>query len=87
VTFLLAIPLDVIRQRVINRAGGKDRFDQMDERLHQAVIDGYRRLASENPGRVVTLDGSLSPGEIHRRILREIQIRQANPLAPANPDV
>ena len=59
--------------------------DEGGRGLHQAVIDGYRRLAEENPKRVVTLDGTMSPEEIHRRIVREIQLRQANPLPP--PDV
>jgi len=67
-TFLLMIPLSVIRERVISRGQG-DRFDLMGEEHHQMVIDGYSKIAEQNPDRVKILDGTLSPEAIHTEII------------------
>jgi dTMP kinase len=76
VTFMLMVPLETIKQRVIARGHG-DRFDMMGLTAHQHIIDEYWRLAKEYPERIITLDGTKPRDELHQEILSQIHARQS----------
>ena len=39
--------------------------------FHIKVVEGYRKLAAMNSGRIHRIDGNLSIEEIHRQIITE----------------
>jgi dTMP kinase len=63
-TFLLDLPAEVSAQRVRAR-GGSDRLEREDVGFHERVRAGYLELAQRFPGRIVVLDASAAPDEVH----------------------
>jgi dTMP kinase len=77
-TILFELDLDVARARLHARLGqsrsereqrGMKRFDEEGPGFHLRVRDGYRKLASDNPDRIVTVDASGSVEGTHRRVM------------------
>ena len=61
-TFLLLVdPAEAAR-----RAGATDRLEREDESFRSAVAAAYEQLAALFPERIVPLDGTMPPEEIHR---------------------
>lgn len=60
---LLDCPVDVSRERVANRPGGKDRMDLQDDAFHTRVRDGFLDLARQAPQYRV-LDGTRPPEDL-----------------------
>lgn len=56
------------RKRGPRLPGVTDRFEDEEISFHQRVREGYRRIASENPGLWVALDASLSIEEVEEEI-------------------
>ena len=52
-----------------------DRIELENIKFHMDVYEGYKKLAKQNPGRVMTINGSRSPDEIHKDILNIIKER------------
>jgi dTMP kinase len=69
-TFLLDVPVDVCLERISGRSADRTIYERKD-RLE--TIDGnYRRLASlyeQYYGRLITIDGTGSPAEVHSAIV------------------
>ena len=57
-----------------NRATGEAeaRIDQQPLAFHQRVAEGYRRIASLEPSRFRTIDGSGTPAEVAERVWAEV---------------
>jgi dTMP kinase len=68
-TFVLALGADESARRV---GASPDRLEREGAAFRQRVEDGYRELAERYPDRIVTLDGSLPPGELADRIYSEL---------------
>lgn len=74
--------LDVEAQEGLHRAredsdkhnSQGDRIERENERFHQSVRDGYRKLAEEEPERCVLLPRSQSIESIHESILQEVNV-------------
>jgi len=59
-TFLIDLPVEVSRARVLAR-GGADRLEREDAVFHTRVRDGYLALAQRFTNRYVVLDGTQPP--------------------------
>jgi dTMP kinase len=81
ITFLLDLPPAVglarTRERGLAAANGKsespqpaDRFEQEALEFHDRVRNGFLRLAQEEPQRIMVLDASLPPAQVHEQIKR-----------------
>lgn len=76
-TYLVDVPVEVAASR---RAGETaDRMESSGEAFYMRVRMAYLALAARHPARVVILDGTLAPDEIHARILADVRA-----LAPAD---
>ncbi len=69
-TYVLDVPLAVATSR---RGGPEDRMEAAGESFFERVRDGYRAVAIAEPGRVVMLDGTAAPDDIHGRIWADIE--------------
>lgn len=68
-TFLLDCPVEIGLDRAFRRNEaaldtGQDRFEREEIAFHQAVRQGYLRLAAEEPDRFVVKDGTLDQGRL-----------------------
>jgi dTMP kinase len=69
-TYLLLVEPEVGRGR------GKARPDRVEAEpleFHRRVVDAYRRLAAQEPGRILALDGTLPAEEVNRRIVADVR--------------
>lgn len=63
---LLDVPPDVAVSRL---AGDPDRMEAAGQAFHDRVADGYRKLAADNPGRWVVVDGTGTVDEVAARVM------------------
>jgi dTMP kinase len=66
-TFLLDLPPEVGLGR---NQKGPDRLEQEDLEFHRRVRQGYLQLQRAEPERIVLIDATLSPQELHQRVLK-----------------
>jgi dTMP kinase len=65
VTFVLEVDLDTSAERV---GQSPDRIEREGREFRQRVLDGYRIVAGKFEERVVLLDGTRPPAELHEEI-------------------
>jgi dTMP kinase len=65
VTFVLEIDPHTSAERV---GATPDRIEREGQDFRQRVLDGYRIVADKYPDRVVLLDGTRPPDELHEEI-------------------
>ena len=58
VTLLLDIPQTESRQRVADRQGQADRFEQERDAFHVRLTEGFRQLAEQEPQRIRRIDST-----------------------------
>jgi dTMP kinase len=63
-TFVLDLPVDVGMQRVAERAGQSDRFEQQQQAFFQRVRQAYLRRANAHPARYQVIDASAPLSEV-----------------------
>ena len=51
-----------------------DRIELEDRDFHQNVYEGYKKLAKDNPDKIVTIDARREPREIHEEIVNKVNI-------------
>lgn len=68
VTFFLNVSVDKARERMLSR--GMDFFDRLSNDYHSTMRNEYLSIATDR--KWVVIDGTKSPLEIHRGILREL---------------
>lgn len=73
-TVLLDVSAEEGRSR---REGVHDRLEREDDTFHEAVRQGYLRLAAQDPGRYLILDAGADPLQLHRAVCRELASRRA----------
>src|SRR5215468_10803136 len=56
------------------RDRGLDAFERMDLAFHRRVREGYLQIARAEKGRVVVLDGGLSPDALEREVARMVDV-------------
>ena len=67
-TFLLDLPV----KDGLSRVRRTDRIEQEVEEFHDRVRNEYLKIASEEPDRVVVLDGMEDKREIHRKVVEAV---------------
>lgn len=74
----LTIFMDLDAEQGIKRKKKQAELDRMeleDLSFHKRVVEGYRKLATLYPERIVPIDATLSIEEIHTRIVEEVKKR------------
>jgi dTMP kinase len=71
----LTVLLRVDPETGLGRAGSDDRFEAEGVAFQQLVAGAYEEIAQREPDRVVVVDGSGSPEEVHSRILEVVKAR------------
>lgn len=71
-TILLDIPPEVSAQRVADRNGATDRFEQEEISFHKTLRDGFLELATQNPTRIKVINSLQEVEEVATNILHAI---------------
>lgn len=71
ITLFIDISLDTMRLR----SGGMvhDRIESSGIEFYTRVRDGYRQIASDNPDRIITINGEESPEKVFAQIQKSIE--------------
>ncbi len=57
-TLVLDVPVSVSRQRSASRGGMADRYEAMDDNVHQRIRDGFLARAASHPERYAVVDAT-----------------------------
>lgn len=68
-TFLLDLPV----KDGLSRLRRADRIELEEEQFHDKVRKEYLNIATQEPGRVMVLDGKRDKGEIHSRVVEVVE--------------
>ena len=75
-THVIDVPTEVSLARIRQRASDlPDRMERQNISFYTKVREGYLLLARQWPGRVVVVDGTLSPDALEKKIWAEVQKR------------
>ena len=78
VTFVLDIDAATAESRMQKKPRKADRMEQQPSEFYERVREGYRKLAAQEPERIVLIDGSRDSGKIESEIWRTILSRFRN---------
>ncbi|MGH7058330.1 MAG: dTMP kinase, partial [Acetobacteraceae bacterium] len=76
-TFILDVPHDVQRRRLVGRTDTADRYERLGEDFIARVHTGFRVIAAAHPERCVLIDGAGDVASVHGRILAIAEARLA----------
>lgn len=71
----LTLLLQVDPARGLERAESDDRFEAEGLRFQELVAEAYEDIANREPGRVIPIDATGSPEEVHQLIMAEVEAR------------
>ena len=71
-TIVLDVPADVARARRDSTRDVYDRLEAEADDFHERVREAYRRLADEEPERIVIIDGQLPAEKIHQQVIDRV---------------
>ena len=72
-TFFLDVPAEQGHVRALQRDGGAtDRFARQDAGFHERVVEGFRAIAEQEPGRVRRIDAGGPAEAVTGRILADL---------------
>ncbi len=71
-TIVLDVPADVARARRDSTRDVYDRLEAEADDFHERVREAYRRLADEEPERIVIIDGQLPAEQIHQQVIDRV---------------
>ncbi|MEL6371150.1 MAG: dTMP kinase [Pseudomonadota bacterium] len=74
-TIVLDAGLVEATSRATNRGGTEDRFERKGAGFQEAVINGFRTIATANPKTHILIDANRSIGEIHQDIWDAVSTR------------
>ena len=80
-TFILDIPVETARARMLRRVrpvAVKDRMEEEPIEFYERVCQGYRELAQREPDRFIVIDGAQSPDAIEDQIWKSVQSKIEN---------
>jgi dTMP kinase len=75
-TFLLDIDAQTGLQRAKDRSDKPDYFETKGIEFYQQLRNGFLQLAKAEPQRIIVLDATLSPKELHHQIISYINLWQ-----------
>ncbi|GAN79415.1 dTMP kinase [Acidocella aminolytica] len=64
ITFLLELAENEAKKRILARASGTDRYEEMDAAFFARVQTGFACMAAAEPERFLKIDASPAPGEV-----------------------
>lgn len=67
-TLVLDLPVEAGLRRAAERAGGEDRYEQMDLGFHRRLRDGFLAIAWSEPARCQVIDADHGIAEVQRSI-------------------
>jgi dTMP kinase len=67
-TLILDLPVEAGLRRAAARAGGEDRYEQMDLTFHRRLRDGFLAIARAEPARCQVIDADRGIAEVQRSI-------------------
>ena len=70
-TFYFQVSLDVSKQRSSGR--NLDRMESAGDNFFLRVIDGFNKLADDEPARVIKIDASLEIKDVSDNVIRELK--------------
>jgi dTMP kinase len=73
----LTLLIEVDPEEGLSRAGDGDRFESEGLDFQRRVARAYSEIARRETGRVVTVDGTGTPEEVHRRVMEAVAPRLA----------
>ncbi len=73
----LTLLLQIDPEAGLGRAGGEDRFEAEGLELQRQVAEAYAEIAIIASDRVVRVDASGSPGEVHARVIEAVNAHRA----------
>lgn len=74
----LTIVMDIEVRDGLKRAGTPDRMENRGEEYHEKVREGFLRMAKENPGAFVVVDGGGSKEEVHKLVMAAVDKKIEN---------
>ena len=72
-TYYIEVPVPVALDRVRGSSLPADRMEASGTSFYERVAEAYRAIAAAEPDRVVTIDGTLTPEEIHQRVWEDVR--------------
>jgi dTMP kinase len=66
-TYMIQVPTEISLERLRNR-NQLDRIEQRESKYHQNCLNGFARIAQQNPSRVMLLDGTKTIDELSNLI-------------------
>ncbi|WP_456396911.1 dTMP kinase [Desulfurobacterium sp.] len=76
ITYLIDVPVEIGMSRIKGRY--HDRIEKETLIFHEKVRKGYLKIASENPERIIVIDGTKETEEIFEEIKKTIERRLKN---------
>lgn len=71
----LTLLLELDPARGLDRAESDDRFEAEGLRFQKRVAEAYDDIARREPSRVIQIDASGTPEEVHRLVMAEVEAR------------
>ena len=72
-TYLLDIPVEVGRKRLLSRGGKKDRMELKEKMFHERVRTGFKQIALEEKTRFCTIRADQSGDKVFQDIMDDLQ--------------
>lgn len=80
-TLILAVPREEALRRLAGRAAPRDRYEALDEGFHERVAQGYRRIATAEPGRCIEIPAGGSVEQVAPLVWEAVRLRILPPQA------
>jgi dTMP kinase len=74
-TLILDLPVAEGLARAARRLGDADRFERLDTAFHERLREGFRAIATDNPGRCAVIDAAGDQAGVHRAVLATVAAR------------
>ena len=72
-TLVIDIPVEITKERMNGKTA--DRLESEKRSFHERIRNGFLEIARDEPERVVVVDGTKSPDDVHLEIVRIVSIR------------
>jgi len=72
-TLVIDIPVEITKDRMNGKIA--DRLESEKRSFHERIRNGFLEIAKDEPERVVVIDGTKTPDEVHAEIVRVVSTR------------
>ncbi len=78
-TLILHLARDDAKRRLAGRSVPRDRYEALDEDFHERVAQGYRRIATTEPGRCVEIAANGNVEQVAALVWEAVRLRLPSP--------